>query len=221
MSAEPETTQPAVATPEGAAAAAAVGKPKKEKKAPAPAPVPSYVPVPVANVDAADFGDLPLICSAFKTDRVWTEIKDISAAKNEQQVLVRARISTIRAKGKTCFIQLRSGLCSAQAAMFAFGNPGEPSVDLVKYAGKIPAESLVEIYGTVRKVDQPIESCTQKDAEIHVSKIFVISASVPILPFQMADANRFDPADNGQENDESEDTAQEVKNESGQVCVVL
>jgi aspartyl-tRNA synthetase len=219
MSAEPEKTVPEVA-PEGAAPAdaPAVGKPKKEKKAPAAAPIPTYNPVPVADHESADFGDLPLVCSAFKTNRVWTELKDITAAKDGEQVLVRARVHSTRAKGKTCFIQLRTGLRTVQAAMFAFGEPGQVPIELVKYAGKVPAESLVDVYGVVKAAS--VESCTQKDAEIAVTKFFVVSASVPVLPFQMADANRYDPMDNGQENEETEDTTQESKGADGVVRVL-
>lgn len=37
---------------------------------------------------------------------------------------------------------------------------------------------------------QQIESCTQKDAELHVKTIFVISAAKPQLPLLIEDASR-------------------------------
>ncbi len=211
MSAEPETTPAAsVPAPEAGAAPAAApakaGKPKKEKKV-AAVPVPTYTAVPVASHEDAEFGDLPLVNSSFKTDRVWSELTDITPANAGKQVLVRARVHTTRAKGKTCFMQLRRGLHTAQVTMLAFGDAGQPSVELVKYAAKIPSESLVDVYGTIVAAEKPIESCTQKDAEIHISKIFVVSVAASILPFQMADANRHDPLDLGDDNEEDEATS--------------
>lgn len=202
MSATPEETQttPVEAT---TSTPAPTEQGKKSKAAPKPATVSTQaqarVPVPVDDIKA-EFGDLPLINSSYKTDRVWTDIKDITKAKAGEKVWIRARVHTVRAKGKTCFIVLRRGLYTAQIVMFA---AGENSI--VKFAGKIPVETVVDVYGTVTAVEKPIESTTQKDAEIAVEKIFVISQASN-LPFQLADANRHDPLDKGQ-NEETEDAA--------------
>ncbi|PIO54798.1 hypothetical protein TELCIR_23829, partial [Teladorsagia circumcincta] len=51
-------------------------------------------------------------------------------------------------------------------------------------------ESIVDIQGQVEKVDAQIESCTQKNAELHAIQVFVVSAAEPRLPLQIEDASR-------------------------------
>ena len=53
------------------------------------------------------YGDYPFIRSTYRTDRVWTAVKDINEAKEGQEVLVRARVHNVRGKGNNCFIILR------------------------------------------------------------------------------------------------------------------
>lgn len=195
------------------------GKAKKEKPVKPQQQQPARVPVPCEGIEA-EFGDLPLMDSSVNYGRTFTELSDITAAKAGEKVWVRARVHTVRGKGKTAFIQLRRGLATLQACMFAFGNEGEPSVDLVKYAAKIPSESIIDIFGTIKTPDVPVESCTQKDAEIHVEKIFVVSASASLLPFQLADANRYDPLDMGQDNEENHDLTVETKGADGAIRVL-
>lgn len=38
-------------------------------------------------------------------------------------------------------------------------------------------ESIVDVEGVVKKVDTPIDSCTQKDVEIAVSRFYCVSAA--------------------------------------------
>lgn len=37
---------------------------------------------------------------------------------------------------------------------------------------------------------QPIESCTQRDVELSINQIWVVSSSAPQLPLQIEDASR-------------------------------
>lgn len=54
----------------------------------------------------------------------------------------------------------------------------------VKWAATLPSESIVQVQGTISKVSKPIESSTvtNKDAEIKVSKIFLVSKVAPSAP---------------------------------------
>ena len=54
----------------------------------------------------------------------------------------------------------------------------------------VPKESIVDVQAEVKKVPQKIDGCTQKDVELHVKQIWVISASEPQLPLQIEDATR-------------------------------
>ena len=63
---------------------------------------------------------------------------------------------------------------------------------MVNYAGKIPKESIIDIYGVVQKVETPIESATFKNVELSVQKVFVVSRVKVELPFQLDSAMRTD-----------------------------
>ena len=61
-----------------------------------------------------------------------------------------------------------------------------------RWLGLLPAstESIVDVEGVVRNVNQKTGSCTQQDVEVHVQKIYVISSAEPRLPLQLDDAVR-------------------------------
>lgn len=55
---------------------------------------------------------------------------------------------------------------------------------------RITKESIIDVEAEVVAVKQKIEGCTQKDAELHVKEIFVVSAAKPQLPLLIEDASR-------------------------------
>jgi aspartyl-tRNA synthetase len=212
-------TEPKVDAVENPEAAAPAPAPKQKKvKAPkvpkqqAPA-IPCRDQWKIENREASCFGDLPIINSASKSDRVYTDIKDVDASLEGKPVIMRGHVHTVRGSGKNTFIVIRASMYTLQLVMSAYGNPGEPPIELVKYAAKIPNESYVEIHGVVAKPNQEVASCSQKDAEIHVKQIYVVSLSAP-LPFQMADANRIDPLDKGEDNERVADADAVVATDS-------
>ncbi|RXM29519.1 Aspartate--tRNA ligase, cytoplasmic [Acipenser ruthenus] len=89
--------------------------------------------------------------------------------------------------GKQCFLVLRQQQFNIQA-LVAVGD--RASKQMVKFAANINKESIVDVEGVVRKVDQKIESCSQQDVELHIERIFVISLAEPRLPLQLEDAVR-------------------------------
>ena len=54
----------------------------------------------------------------------------------------------------------------------------------------ISKESIVDVHAEVKKSPEKIEGCTQKDVELLVKQIWVVSASEPQLPLQIEDASR-------------------------------
>lgn len=61
---------------------------------------------------------------------------------------------------------------------------------MVKFASDITRESIIDVEGWLRKSPTKIESCTQHDVELHVTQLFVISASEARLPLLIEDAMR-------------------------------
>ncbi|KAK8809560.1 hypothetical protein WA158_000503 [Blastocystis sp. Blastoise] len=142
------------------------------------------------------FGDLPLIQSATKTDRVWTTLSAVESQVG-QDVWIRGRIFNSNHKGKCCFILLRESFYTIQCALF---QSKDIPKEMVSYAGKIPKESIIDIYGTVSPVPNPIDSASIKNFEISVKKIFVVTRLMVELPFTIDAACRSD--DDNKKNDE-------------------
>lgn len=59
---------------------------------------------------------------------------------------------------------------------------------MVKYAGKIPKESIVQIKAKVQKAE--VKSCTISNLELVIQEIWTVNKSAPMLPFQIEDASR-------------------------------
>lgn len=54
----------------------------------------------------------------------------------------------------------------------------------------ITKESIIDVMAMVMPVPLKIESCSQKDVEIHLKEIYVVSVAKPQLPLQIEDAAR-------------------------------
>lgn len=105
-------------------------------------------------------------------------------------VLGARSVHAVRGKGKSCFLVLRQRTATVQAVMFA--DDVQISKPMIKFASNITKESIVDVVATVAKPDAEITSCTQKDAELAVKTIHVVSAADPNLPFLLEDASRSD-----------------------------
>lgn len=114
----------------------------------------------------------------------YTKLDELKQNLEGKEINLRSRIHEVRNQGNNCFIELREKYETVQAAIFAKNT----SKGMVKYAGKIPKESIVQIKATVQKAD--VASCTISTLELVVSEIFTVNKSVPMLPFQIKDASR-------------------------------
>ncbi|KIH69251.1 aspartate--tRNA ligase [Ancylostoma duodenale] len=139
------------------------------------------------DVSIGMYGSYGMIQSADKKDIVFSHLNKISANVHGQEIWVRGRVHAIRTKGKTCFLVLRQRFYTAQVMLFV---GDKISKQMLKFVSSIPKESIVDIQGRVEKVEAQIESCTQKDAELHAIQVFVVSSSEQRLPLQIEDASR-------------------------------
>lgn len=139
------------------------------------------------DVSKDRYGEVPLIQSKEKTDRVWTDLKELDLSKKGEKVLIRGRLHTSRGTGKQCFVMMRQRYWTVQAFVAVNENI---SKQMVKFATNITKESIIDIEGIVTPVEQKIASATQQDIEVHIEKIFIISKSDPRLPLQIEDASR-------------------------------
>ncbi|PNH06255.1 Aspartate--tRNA ligase, cytoplasmic [Tetrabaena socialis] len=133
------------------------------------------------------YGDYPLVQSQGQSGRVWTRVDALNSELNGQKVLIRGRIHTTRGKGKSAFLVLRQRTATVQALLFA--DEQVVSKGMVKYATQVTKESIVDVEGIIKVPEKPVEGCSQKDVELHVTLIRVVSRAA-ILPFELVDAGR-------------------------------
>lgn len=139
------------------------------------------------DCSAGCYGLMPMIQSKEKVDRTIVNLKELTSARADQKVWVRGRLHTCRAVGKQCFFVIRQQHYTVQAVLFV----GETiSKQMIKFVSNITKESIIDVEGTVKKVDTKIESCSQQDVELHVSQIWTVSAATPRLPLLIEDASR-------------------------------
>jgi len=152
------------------------------------------------GADAADTGDVseghygrpPLLQSAEHVDRQLTRVQQLTVEQDGESVWVRGRLHTSRAKGKQCFFVVRQQQFTVQALLSVGPTT---SKQMVKFAASVTRESIVDVTGVVRRTPQPVDSCTQQGVELHVTQLWVVSASEPQLPLQIEDACRPDTED--------------------------
>ena len=145
------------------------------------------------DIGVAPFGTYPRVQSRSRTNRVWTEVKDLTPEKEGQEVLIRARVYTSRAKGKTCFLLFRQGMYSVQGGLFVGENGA--TKDIVTFAGSIPKESIVDVAAIVRNSPSPIQSATQSLIELAILRVYVVSKATIMMPLLVADASQPEPAE--------------------------
>lgn len=86
----------------------------------------------------------------------FTKIIDLNQELDGKVIVIRSRVQNTRAAGKGTFLVLREQFSTVQAVLFE----GEGiSKGMVKWAGKISKESIVEVKAKVGKVDKPT-ACT-------------------------------------------------------------
>ncbi|CAF2106078.1 unnamed protein product, partial [Rotaria magnacalcarata] len=136
-----------------------------------------------------NYGIMPLIQSKEKVDRQLISVRDIDEKIAKKTIWVRGRLHTSRDTGKRCFLIIRHESATIQAVVCVNENV---SKSMVKFATTISKESVIDVEGEISLAPRSIESCSQKNVEIQVKKLFVVSAAEPRLPLLIEDAMRAD-----------------------------
>lgn len=167
------------------------------------------------DISKEDYGELPMLGSqpyvppTEKVPRVnlaevAEEYKDTSKMDEAggPQIVFRGIVENARAQGaKLTFITFRQGLDTIQAVV---AESETLSRQMVKFAGKIPAESVVLVHGLVKKPKELVKSTTIQHLELHVKKLFVVAKADSQLPMQVTDAERPIPGDGEEEKTEDD-----------------
>lgn len=118
----------------------------------------------------------------------WVPLNKIDESLVGKEILSRVRLQRSRIKGKGGFLVLRDGLNTAQGCLFV--EEGKISAQMLQFTASLSHESIIDIVSEVTKAQKPIESCTVKDFELQIRKIYLVQDCIKVLPFQIEDANR-------------------------------
>ncbi|GAA6012722.1 hypothetical protein JCM8202_003425 [Rhodotorula sphaerocarpa] len=135
------------------------------------------------------YGQLPLNNSSDRARVPREKFEELSAARDGEKVVVRARLQTSRAQGaKMVFVVLRQQSHTMQGLVVV--EPELVSKQMVRWVEGVHDESIVLVEGVLQKPKEPIKSCTVSDVELKIRKIHIISEAPATLPFNMNDALR-------------------------------
>lgn len=112
------------------------------------------------------------------------ELKDLTNVFIDTEVSIRGRVHTIRGKGGLSFIVIRDGLHSIQIVV----KKNTLGPESFKSLTKLPNESVIDITGTLSKVNEEITFTSFKTFEIQLTEWELISQS-GYLPFSIDDAS--------------------------------
>lgn len=135
------------------------------------------------------YGDMNLIQSDGSIDRALVPIRDIQSNLVGQQIWIRARLHSSRCKGKQAFFVLRQQHFTVQAIL-RVAERTEVTKEMINFAGGISKESIIDVFGLVKQSPVRIESCSQKDVELELSQVHVVSRSDSRLAVQIEDLSR-------------------------------
>lgn len=139
------------------------------------------------DVSVGLYGNLPLIRSEKVVERDFAPIRQLNKDFVDKAVWVRGRLHTSRAKGKQCFVVIREQNFTIQGIL----SVGDAvSKQMIKFVSQIPKESILDIHAQVKATPTTVESCTQKDVELSLLEVWVVSTAKAQLPLLIEDASR-------------------------------
>ena len=120
-----------------------------------------------------NYGDYGIINSSVVIERDYVPVGELNLSKSSKTVWIRARLQNSRVKGSSmCFLVVRDREFTCQAIMTV----GDAvSKQMVKFAGSITRESIVDLEAKVVKAPEQIKTCSQKEVELQITKFFVVS----------------------------------------------
>ena len=136
-----------------------------------------------------NFQKLPMNQSGSREGKTYTNLCDLTKDRVGESVVVQARVHNVRGMVNIAFVVLRQGIASVQAVVERV--PGAVPRAAVKFVKALTAESLVEVWGVVAAAK--VDSCTQHDVELRVTKCLVVSRAEAPLPIQLEDCSRPQP----------------------------
>jgi len=151
------------------------------------------------DVSQGKYGVMKMVQSTEKAAMAETPVRQLTASMEGDEVNVRGRFHQVRAVGsKQSFMVVRDQQYTVQCVLSVSDNV---SKQMVKFCNKsVTKESIVDVTGVVTKTAEKVKGCSQKDVELQVKTLFVVSMAAPKLPCSIEDASRpeIEDGDEGQ-----------------------
>ena len=147
-------------------------------------------PVAFAGVsgDGYRVGDYEVVRSRAMDSRAYVHDWCSLVAESEE-VWVRGRVKSVRAKGNSCFLVLRAlgdASTTLQACYFKEKEKTVESKSMLSWLGDLSVESVIDVRG--KPVSAKVKSCSLSNIELQMDKVFVVSRAPKRLPFLVEDA---------------------------------
>ncbi|KAF9879392.1 putative aspartyl-tRNA synthetase [Colletotrichum karsti] len=129
-----------------------------------------------------------------KVEAERVNLRDVGDEHIGKSIKLRGWVQNSRMQGaKMCFVELRqsgSGNWAIQGVVAASAEGKPVSKQMVKWIGGVNLESYVLVEATVQKPLEPVKSCRVSNYELHITKLYVISAAPEALGMSLAVSNR-------------------------------
>lgn len=135
----------------------------------------------------ARYGELPLMQSQARPREERTQLRDVTAAMEGQEIFFTARLHVIRRmSAKLVFLVFRQQLDTFQGVLHE--RAGISSVVMIQWAEHLRVGSFVRVRGTVRKPDVPVLGCSIHDVEISIDAVHLLVRREEPVPFSVYEA---------------------------------
>jgi hypothetical protein len=139
---------------------------------------------------SVEVGDYGVLRSDSQPCRKFASVKTLGMEEGAQpgeEVWVRGRISSLRAKGNACFLVIRSeGMFTVQALHFKDKEDPEPSKALIKFIRDLPLESVVDIkvcifhHIRMKTLSTHTQSCSTRPCTFYFPVSFFLSLTLSL-----------------------------------------
>jgi aspartyl-tRNA synthetase len=160
------------------------------------------------------FGKYPLIQSNHKFLHEFHQIENANKDMDQKEVTFRARIHKTRDQGKGVFVELRQGCYTIQAVAFEDENIPKQMVQFISCQTR---ESIVDVCGVIVFKKEQIESTSQKDVELNITKFFTVVTAISPLPLLIEDSMKPEPKEGNEKNEDEEKKEEKVNSVSQDV----
>ena len=105
-------------------------------------------------------------------------------------VWVRGRLHSIRIKGGSCFLVLRTNAIHTVQCVFFKSKDNENDASMVTYLKTLTRESIIDVQATVTTAAIPVKSTSNSNVELVIKRVHAVDKALAALPFEIDEASK-------------------------------